>query len=130
MKIPILRSETDVRPFDAGTIIFDEGDPAGVMYAVVEGSVAIEVDGRVVETAGPGAIFGEMALVDHEPRSARAVAVTPCKLSCIDERRFMFLVQETPLFALQVMRVFAERLRRSSAVARDASGGQPRATRS
>ncbi|HEU5100134.1 MAG TPA: Crp/Fnr family transcriptional regulator [Roseiflexaceae bacterium] len=62
--------------------------------------------------AGPGGIVGEMALIDDRPRSATAVAATDCRLVPIDERRFTFLVQQTPMFALAVMRVMAERLRR------------------
>jgi len=51
-----------------------------------------------------------MSLVDCRPRSASAIARTACKLAPIDVRRFGFLVQETPGFALRVMRVMAERL--------------------
>ena len=52
-----------------------------------------------------------MALIDTKPRSATATAVSACKLAPIDERRFLFLVQQTPFFALHVMRVMASRLR-------------------
>ena len=55
-----------------------------------------------------------MALIDHSPRSATARAQTDCKVALIDERRFMFLVQETPFFALRVMGVMANRLRRNT----------------
>ncbi|MEZ4622222.1 MAG: hypothetical protein R2867_42875 [Caldilineaceae bacterium] len=50
-------------------------------------------------------------MVDHSPRSATAVAKTACLLAPIGEKRFLFLVQETPYFALHVMSVMAERLR-------------------
>lgn len=53
-----------------------------------------------------------MALIDRNTRSATAVAKTACKLVPIDEKRFKFLVQQTPNFALQLMRIIAERLRR------------------
>jgi CRP-like cAMP-binding protein len=114
MNLAILRNEKDIRTFDAGATIFDRGDAADVMYGVVEGEVDIEIAGRVAETAGPGALFGEMALIDGSPRSARAVARTPCRLARIDERRLLFLVQQTPNFALNLMRILAERLRRES----------------
>lgn len=68
----------------------------------------------MLEVLGPGQIVGEMALVDHSPRSATAVARTSCKVVVVPEKRFLFLVQQTPFFALQVMRVMAERLRRAS----------------
>jgi len=54
----------------------------------------------------------EMALIDQAPRTATAVAKSPCKLAVITEKRFAFLVQTTPYFALHVMKVMAERLRR------------------
>ena len=63
----------------------------------------------------PGGIFGELALIDSSPRSAAAVAHTDCRLAVIGERRFIFLVQQTPYFALEVMSVMAQRLRRQTA---------------
>jgi len=59
-------------------------------------------------------VIGELAPIDHGPRSATAVAVTPYTLAPIDEKQFQFMVQQTPFFALQVMRVLAERLRRQA----------------
>ncbi|MCI0525856.1 MAG: cyclic nucleotide-binding domain-containing protein [Nitrospira sp.] len=74
--------------------------------------VDILIQDKVLETVKPGGILGEMALIDAKPRSATAVAKTDCKLVPIDEKRFVFLVQETPYFAIQVMQVMVERLRR------------------
>ena len=56
-------------------------------------------------------IFGEMALIDNEPRSATAIAVTDVELVAVTEKQFLFLVGQTPYFALKVMRVLAQRLR-------------------
>ena len=56
-------------------------------------------------------IFGEMALIDSEPRSATAVAITDVELVPISEKQFLFLVSQTPYFALRLMRVLAQRLR-------------------
>lgn len=95
----------------AGTTIFQEGDAGEEMYGVVEGTVELHSAGKVVRTLGPDDVFGEMALVDRTPRSATAVAATDCVLAAIDRRRFLFLVQETPMFALQVMSAMASRLR-------------------
>jgi CRP/FNR family transcriptional regulator, cyclic AMP receptor protein len=82
------------------------------MYVVQEGDVDIVLADRVSDSSGPGGIIGEMALISDKPRSATAVAKTDCKLVPIDEKRFTFLVQQTPYFAIQVMRVIAARLRR------------------
>jgi CRP-like cAMP-binding protein len=68
----------------------------------------------VVETIGPEGFFGELALIDQSPRSATAVARTDCKLVGLDERRFIFMVDEMPFFAIRVMKVMADRLRRET----------------
>lgn len=109
----ILRREPDVRSFKQGEAIFNEGDPADCMFAVVEGAVDIVIKGAVVEHIGAGGVFGEMALIDAKPRSAAAVAATDCQIAAINEKRFLRLVEQLPRFALQIMRVITERLRRS-----------------
>ncbi|MGH9198948.1 MAG: cyclic nucleotide-binding domain-containing protein [Acidimicrobiia bacterium] len=113
MKIDLFRQSEDIETFKAGVIIFSEGQEAGgVMYVVQEGQVDILMRGECIDTIGPGTCLGEIALIDQWPRSATAVAKTDCKLVPINERHFKFLVQQTPHFALQVMRTMAERLRR------------------
>ena len=102
----------DAKAVAAGTTIFQTGDPRDGMFAVVDGQVDIIVNGKLVETVEKGGIFGEMALIDKENRTATAVARTDSKIVTVDERRFLFLVQQTPNFALHVMRVLSERLRR------------------
>jgi CRP-like cAMP-binding protein len=111
----LLRREPDVREFAAGEIVFVDGEPGDCMFAVLEGEVAIKKEGRVLETVKPGGVFGEMALIDQEPRSASAVAATDCRVAALGQKRFLFLVQQTPYFALEIMHVLAERLRRNTA---------------
>jgi len=111
----ILRHERDVRSFRQGETIFKEGESADCMFAVLEGAVAIELRGAVVDHVGPGEVFSEMALIDGQPRSATAVATADCSLAAINEKRFLRLVEQTPRFALQLMQVVTERLRRQSA---------------
>jgi CRP-like cAMP-binding protein len=98
----------------AGETIFKKGDRGDVMYGVIEGQVEIVNDGKVIATVEKDDVFGEMALIDKAPRSASAIAKTDCKLAIVNEHLFLFLVQETPTFALQVMSVMAERIRRLS----------------
>ena len=100
-------------PFSARDTIFSKGDPRTVMYVVLEGEIEIRLGDKVLEVVGPDGIFGEMALVDGQPRTATAIARTDCKLVPIDQRRFQFLIQQTPYFALEVMRVLVGRLRRA-----------------
>jgi CRP/FNR family cyclic AMP-dependent transcriptional regulator len=114
INIDFFRDIEDVRTVVAGETVFREGDPGDVMYGVQEGTVDIIFAGQVIETVGPGGIFGEMALIDREPRCATVVAKTDCKLVSIDESHFLFKVQHNPIFALFVMQVNAERLRRET----------------
>jgi len=101
----------DSTEFKAGDIIFSEGDAADFMYVMRSGEVEIVVNGTVVDTVGSGGIFGEMALIDRAPRSATVRCKTDCSVLQLDERRFLFFVDETPFFALDVMRILVERLR-------------------
>lgn len=110
--LSIFRFETQIESFTAGQAIFTEGEPGHVMYVVKDGEVDIVVHGRVVESIGPGGILGEMALIDMNPRSASAVAKTDCALARISEERFQYLVGKNPVFALEVMRAMAHRLRK------------------
>jgi CRP/FNR family transcriptional regulator, cyclic AMP receptor protein len=71
-----------------------------------------DVNQRAVETLHCGEVFGVGALVSTGPRPYTAIAKTACKLAFLDEKRFLFVVQETPLFALQVMKSYSERLNR------------------
>ena len=113
--INIFRHDSRVEAFPAGTAIIRAGEAGETMYAVVSGEVQIVIGDAVVDTVGEGGIVGEMALIDGGARSATAIAKTDCTLAPIDRKRFAFLVQQTPYFALQVMQVLADRLRRTNA---------------
>jgi CRP-like cAMP-binding protein len=95
----------------AGTVIFEEGAPGDEMFGVIEGEVEVRMTGGLIRRLGPDDTFGEMAIVDSTTRSATVVAVTDTKLAVIDRHTFLYLVTETPMFALQVMSSIAERLR-------------------
>jgi CRP/FNR family transcriptional regulator, cyclic AMP receptor protein len=99
------------RSFKAGDIIFRQGDPAEELYVVKSGKVDIRLGNRLLDTLPELSIFGEMALIDHSPRSATAVAATDATVVPVGEKQFLFLVSRTPNFALNVMRVLARRLR-------------------
>jgi CRP-like cAMP-binding protein len=110
-KINLFNKSTDYESFEQGDAIFNAGDAGELAYVVKEGEVDILVAGNVIERVLPGGIFGEMALIDNKPRSASVIAVTDCKLVPLTESRFTLLVQQTPYFALEVMKVMADRLR-------------------
>ena len=105
-----------VRSFKAGEVIFREGDAAEEFFVVKTGSVEIRLGNRLLDTLPERSIFGEMAIIDKSPRSATAVAATDVTLVPVGEKQFLFMVSRTPYFALNVMRVLAQRLRTSNSV--------------
>ena len=110
----LARPDVKTRAFKSGDTIFSEGDAATELYVVKSGKVGIRLGNRTLDTLGPNDIFGEMALIDSSPRSATAVAETDVEVVPVSEKQFLFLVSETPFFALSVMRVLAKRLRTSN----------------
>jgi CRP-like cAMP-binding protein len=115
VKLQVFAIESNPRICEPGETIFRAYDMGAEMYVVLEGEVELSIDGKVLEVLGPGEPFGEMALIDQAPRVATAVAKTACKLAVIPEKRFLFMVAQTPHFALQIMKVMADRLRRMNA---------------
>jgi CRP-like cAMP-binding protein len=113
----LFRQDTDTLQLAPGDFLFQEGDSGEEMYLLLEGEIDIFLGDFVLETAEPGTLIGEMALIEDTPRMAHAVAKTTCRLVQIDRRRFHFLVQQTPHFATHVMKTLADRLRDMNAVA-------------
>jgi CRP/FNR family cyclic AMP-dependent transcriptional regulator len=110
----LFRRDPIIRELNAGEAFFREGEPCnGEMYVLISGTADVVVHGRSVETADPGAILGEMTMIEQAPRAASVIAKTDCRFAVIDHKRFDFLVSQMPGFAREVMRVMARRLRRT-----------------
>lgn len=109
----LLTQAGERRRVSAGEVIFEKGERGDSMYVISDGSVALKNGDQVVDTAGTPGLFGEMALIDDEPRSLSAVAETDVQVVEISARHFWVLVHETPDFAHLVMSVMASRLRRA-----------------
>jgi CRP/FNR family transcriptional regulator, cyclic AMP receptor protein len=95
----------------AKKVIMKEGDKGMFAYLVLEGAVAISIEGKIVEKVGPGGIFGEMALVNQTSRVATATADTECSLLQINRNELMELVKTKPGFAISLLKALAHRLR-------------------
>ena len=108
----LFRQDSDTVQLKPGETLFRAGDPAQDMYVLLEGLADIVVGDTVVETAGMGALLGEMALIDAAPRTATVQAKTVCRLAKVSPQRFNFLVQQTPFFVVHVMKVLSDRVRR------------------
>ena len=102
-----------------GTNIYAKGDPGTSLCAIGAGTVKISVpsaDGKdaVLNVLGKGAIFGEIALLDGNPRTADATAVTDCELFVIERRDFLPLMREEPEIALRLIEILCSKLRRTT----------------
>jgi len=102
-----------------GATIASKGDPGTSLFAVISGTVKISVsspDGRnaILNLIGPGEIFGEVALLDGQSRSADATANTNCELFIIDRRDFIPFVRSQPALAMKFIELLCARLRTTS----------------
>jgi len=97
--------------FQAGSIVFDKGDAGNCMYVVQSGVIEMVIGDTVIEVCGPNEAIGFMSMVDGAARSSTARVKEACELSLIDQRKFRFMVDEVPNFALYIMGAMARRIR-------------------
>ena len=118
MKLPDLlwKPEFCVQ-FQAGQTIMKEGEMGDTLVVLLEGQIEVRVRERVVGSFEPIEIFGEMAVIDSQPRSATLIAQKNCRLARIDQTRFKMLIQKKPDFAIDIMRSLVERMRWMDSVA-------------
>jgi len=115
-----LLAHARVESYPAGRRIFEKGAPGRSMMAILRGSVRISASsasaGRelVLTMLQPGEIFGEIALLDGQQRTADAIAVTDCELLVLDRREFIPLLEQRPDVSLQLLKVFCHRLRHTN----------------
>lgn len=97
--------------FPAGSVVFRKGDPGNCMYVVQSGVLEMMIDNTVVEECGPNEAIGFMSMIDAAPRSTTARVKEDVELSILDQRKFRFMVDEVPNFALYIMGAMARRIR-------------------
>lgn len=91
--------------------IFKQGDPGDSMYIIVDGRVRVHLDERLLNYLGESDVFGEMALLDPEPRLASVTTVEPTRLFRLDQAPFFQLIAERPEIATGIIRVLTRLLR-------------------
>lgn len=94
-----------------GEAILEAGKSGNCMFIIISGDALIKVGETVLETVGKGGVVGEMAMLDDSPRSASVVASTHCEIVPIDRERCFSLFHQKPVFATELMRLIAQRLR-------------------
>jgi CRP/FNR family cyclic AMP-dependent transcriptional regulator len=111
---------------EPGQVLFKEGDPGGCMYVVRRGGLRIKSGQIVFEDVERGGIVGEMGIVDqNQPRSATVYALTRSEVVQIDEKGFLSLIDQSPEFAISVMRVMSRRLRNMNQLYRPERSAEP-----
>jgi CRP/FNR family transcriptional regulator, cyclic AMP receptor protein len=102
--------------YAAGSVVFNLGEPGSCMYIVQSGVIEMVIGDKVIEVCGPNEAIGFMSMIDSAPRSSTARVKEACELSLIDQRKFRFMVDEVPNFALYIMGAMARRIRGMSQV--------------
>ncbi len=97
--------------FASGDFIVRKGEEGAGFYLVLDGAVEIRSDGNTLSRLGPGQFFGEMSVVDAQPRSADVVAVEPSRVLVLSAWSFKSLVSERPRIAVKMLQEFVRRLR-------------------
>lgn len=108
----------------AGEVLLNQGDATGDLFSIIQGrlkvvSVAGAGEEILLSVMGPGDVFGEIALLDEEPRSATVVAAEACRLLVVPRAAFRALLAQTPALALRMMALMARHVRRLSARTED-----------
>jgi len=94
----------------AGKVLTQQGTPGREFYILLDGTVTVETDGKLVDTLGAGQFFGETALISNRPRNATVTASTPLRALVIGGREFYTLLIDAPLIQWKVLRELADRL--------------------
>ena len=119
-----IAAASTVRTYDKNSIIITEGDTSSSLYVILSGEVKVFVsdeDGRsnVVNRLGPGDYFGELSLIDEEPRSASIEAVSKCRLSILSRAYFFDYLEANPRVAIRLLQGIGQRLRNTTHHAKD-----------
>ena len=94
-----------------GDVIFREGDAGDCLYIVQSGRIEMLIHDKVVDTCGPNEAFGFMSVIDHKARTSTARVSEQAEVSVINDRKFQFMVDEVPNFAMYILESMAHRIR-------------------
>lgn len=108
-KIAALADEIEV---DKGTVLTKEGLPGRECFVVANGKAKCTLRGKRLATYGAGDVFGEMSLLDNEPRAATITAESDMVLFVVDARSFWGLCEQAPTVTKKIMKAIGQRLRR------------------
>jgi CRP/FNR family transcriptional regulator, cyclic AMP receptor protein len=101
----------------AGRVLCEQGTIGREAFAIVGGEAEVRRNNRKVATLGPGSYVGELALLDHGPRTATVVATTDIKVLVLGAREFSALLDDVPSISHKLMKALAHRIRELDAKA-------------
>ena len=96
----------------AGTAVTQIGEPGNSFFVIIDGTVAVRTPVGTGAQLQPGEFFGEMSLLDGEPRSATIAAMTDLRLLVVDRSHFWRLLDETPDLIRGMLTILSRRVRR------------------
>jgi CRP-like cAMP-binding protein len=99
------------RNFESGHTVLSKGDPGDGFYLICAGAAEVRSDGKILSRLGPGQFFGEMSILDNQPRSADVVTVEPSQVLFLSALSFKTLIFANPKIALKMLQEFVRRLR-------------------
>ena len=102
---------------EAGKVIVTEGSAGAEFFVIISGAARVERSGRKVASLGPGAFFGDLALLDRAPRNASVIAESPMELARVGQKAFDELLG-VPGFSKKLLAGLARRLRQEDAKTR------------
>jgi CRP/FNR family cyclic AMP-dependent transcriptional regulator len=97
--------------FTSGQVIARQGEVGTGFFVIASGQVRVVRDGRTIATLGPGEFFGELSVLDGQPRNAQVLAVGPTTCLALATWDFEAVINDQPGVALAVLRGLAGRLR-------------------
>ncbi|MEM9950181.1 MAG: cyclic nucleotide-binding domain-containing protein [Chloroflexota bacterium] len=105
-----LNTQKETITYKAGDIIFNAGDAGDLVYGVIDGRVQVVHGDYVIDVLAQGDVLGEEVMLGNKHYSLAAIAVTDVTLSVMKRHQFLWLVQQTPTFATQLMRAMSNRV--------------------
>jgi len=114
-QLKTIRRQVEEVTIAAGRVLVEEGTVGREFFFIIDGTATVRKGGRKVATLGPGQYFGELSLLDRQPRSATVTADTDMTLLVLDQRRFNGLLDDMPTLAHKLLAAMAQRIRDADA---------------
>ena len=106
-----LAKQTGVYEYEQGAPLVTEGTQGHTLFVILEGTVKVVRRGRTLRRLGPGEFFGDVAVLDHRPRSASVLAESPVQCMVLHREELRALAEEEPAVAWHLLETLAGRLR-------------------